>query len=169
MLKYAFTALLCLPYACGSEARAATPAETWLKAHNVARCIHGFPPLRWSSTVAASAQRWANSCNFYHNSFRDGYGENLAWGTTGYMTAERSAYLWYRENQGYPYGASTPPYETMHFTQMVWAGTGELGCGTRICGGMQIFVCRYSKPGNYIGLFARNVPRPVKTAAQCAL
>lgn len=80
MLKYAFTALLCLPYACGSEARAATPAETWLKAHNVARCIHGVPPLRWSSTVAASAQRWANSCNFYHNAFRDGYGENLARG-----------------------------------------------------------------------------------------
>lgn len=124
MLKYAFTALLCLPYACGSEARAATPAETWLKAHNVARCIHGVPPLRWSSTVAASAQRWANSCNFYHNAFRDGYGENLAWGTTGYMTAERSAYLWYRENQGYPYGASTPPYETMHLRR--WSGQEQV-------------------------------------------
>ncbi|MBK8406669.1 MAG: hypothetical protein IPL19_01670 [Sandaracinaceae bacterium] len=58
----------------------ATRAGEALAAHNRYRAQHCAPPLRWSPTIAAAAQRYAdelaaNGCAFEHSS--SGYGENL--------------------------------------------------------------------------------------------
>jgi hypothetical protein len=129
----------------------------WEAIHNDYRCPHGVQPLRWSQALANEAQAWANRCVFQHAS-NTGHGENLAIGPG--LTPERAMELWYEEGEGYPYGVATPPHEMMHFTQMVWAKTSEIGCGTAQCPQGIYHVCRYNPPGNYLGDFARNVPRP---------
>ncbi len=50
--------------------------------------------------------------------------------------------------------------DTGHFTQVVWRGTAEVGCGTMTCGGMDVWVCNYDPPGNMEGDYAANVARP---------
>lgn len=42
-----------------------------------------------------------------------------------------------------------------HFSQMVWKGTTQLGCG--YSAGCKMYVCHYNPPGNVIGQFAANV------------
>merc|ERR1712078_397758 len=34
--------------------------KLWLDAHNLYRCAHGVPPVKWSSAAAKSAEKWAN-------------------------------------------------------------------------------------------------------------
>ena len=36
-----------------------------------------------------------------------------------------------------------------HFTQLVWKGSTQIGCGVASCGGQNFWVCRYSPPGNF--------------------
>lgn len=48
-----------------------------------------------------------------------------------------------------------------HFTQMVWKGSEQLGCGSvTTSSGALYVVCNYSPPGNYIGEFVANVLQP---------
>lgn len=48
-----------------------------------------------------------------------------------------------------------------HFTQMVWKGSEQLGCGSvTASSGALYVVCNYSPPGNYIGEFVANVLQP---------
>jgi hypothetical protein len=48
-----------------------------------------------------------------------------------------------------------------HFSQMVWKNSTELGIGrARDQNGKVFIVANYNPPGNYIGQFAENVPRP---------
>jgi hypothetical protein len=62
------------------------------------------------------------------------------------------------------YNPSNPEAEaTLHFTQMVWKSTKQLGCAYVNCAPGTIFpseygstpfhVCEYSPPGNYQGEF----------------
>ena len=50
---------------------------------------------------------------------------------------------------------------TGHFTAMVWRATTELGCALGSCPGQRLWVCQYNPPGNMMGAFPANVPRPV--------
>ena len=38
-----------------------------------------------------------------------------------------------------------------HYTAMVWHNTSEVGCGTASGTQIEILVCRYNPPGNFIG------------------
>ena len=63
--------------------------------------------------------------------------------------------MWYNEVDDPGYDFSNPgwDYGTGHFTQVVWKGTTEVGCGVAngwVC-------CRYYPPGNYMGQFPENV------------
>src|SRR5687767_6292897 len=53
-----------------------------LDAHNVYRAKRCVPALTWSAQLAASAQQWANRCDFDHDEASP-HGENLFWGTAG--------------------------------------------------------------------------------------
>ena len=130
-----------------------------LDEHNRARARHCAPALKWSKDVAAVAQRWAgklraSGCAFDHSGGK--YGENLAAGTSP-LTPREVVAMWMGEEADYDYRKGTFGMKTGHFTQVVWRGSKELGCGSVECGGNTIWVCNYSPPGNVLGDFQENV------------
>lgn len=131
-----------------------------LSAHNKYRAKHGVPALAWSSALAGQAQAWADGCQFEHSS--GDYGENLATGTAGGYSVGALIKSWYDESADYDYasGESKNGKAVGHFTQMVWAGTTQVGCGMTECSGNNILVCQYSPSGNYGGEYVANVPPP---------
>lgn len=137
------------------------------KLHNCARRTAQPRPaprlrdLKWSDTVAISAQSWANQCNFSHPGGH-GYGENLGAGTVGFYDAASLTVDWIDEHAFYNYAANTcaPSQMCGHYTQAVWRTSQQLGCATRACaapppwGGTDqwlYLVCRYSPAGNIGG------------------
>ncbi len=140
-------------FAFDTSAVAQNDAQTLLNAHNADRARHCTPPLTWSAEIAATAQQWANRCVFDHDYHSD-YGENLAWGTE--LSAQEAVQLWYEEISQYNY-ASPGFGPAGHFTQLIWRGSRQLGCGKAICHGNVYWVCRYSPAGNYDREFQANV------------
>jgi hypothetical protein len=137
--------------------RAPTAAmEEVRRLHNCARRTAqprpspGLRDLQWSAPVANSAQSWANQCNFSHPGGH-GYGENLAWGTTGFYDAADLTRLWIDEYVDYNYAANSCSGVCGHYTQVVWRATQRMGCGTQTCGSNLYLVCRYDPPGNFNG------------------
>ncbi|HRD78289.1 MAG TPA: CAP domain-containing protein [Hyphomicrobiaceae bacterium] len=144
-------------------------AQEMLTLHNTRRAQHCAPAMRWSAALAASAQTWANRCQFVHSSSaeRPGQGENLAWGTGSFATAVSSFGRWYDEVSRYNFSAPGFSSATGHFTQIVWRGSTELGCAMAMCSGQAFWVCRYGPAGNITnpGMFASNVlPTSCRTA-----
>ena len=144
---------------------AATAAEIqqWLQAHNTYRTLHGVSPVTWSDTVAASAQAWANTCPTAHSG--SGYGENMAFASSVSYNpgASTIVQLWYSEEPDYDYNKPGFSPTTGHFTQVVWKGSTEIGCGFKTgctTGWANVWVCQYNPPGNHIGYFAENVFPP---------
>jgi uncharacterized protein YkwD len=152
------------------------PAElqVMLDEHNIDRDKHCTAALTWSEKLEADALAQVRACNFNHNSAelnRLGEGENLAWGNGAFATAKSTIDLWYNEIRNYNFNAPVyvgfpPSIANGHFTQVVWAGSTQLGCAhsaTNACfnGGVAytLWSCRYAPPGNI------NVAPPA-TAAQ---
>jgi uncharacterized protein YkwD len=144
---------------------AATPAPAGdagllLAAHNRYREAHCAPPLAWSADLAKSAQRWADTlakkgCKLEHS--QGNFGENLAAGTAGTIGPERATEIWYDENENYDFAHGGFSMQAGHFTQVVWKGSKNLGCGTTTCGDKQLWVCQYDPPGNMQNEFPANV------------
>jgi len=135
-------------------------AQAMVDAHNRARAKHCAAPLTWSAPLAQVAQRWANAlrdkgCAFGHSG--GSYGENLAAGTTGTLGADEVVGMWYDEVAHYKFPDGGFSMATGHFTQVVWRGTRQVGCGQSHCKDMDIFVCEYDPPGNWEGQYRENV------------
>jgi len=142
---------------------APTEAQAMVDAHNRVRAKHCASPLAWSPKLAQAAQRWANAlrdkgCAFGHSN--GSYGENLAAGTTGLLDPEATVKMWYDEIAQYKFPDGGFAMQTGRFTQVVWRGTTEVGCGRSQCKGMDIWVCEYDPPGNWEGQYRDNV-RPL--------
>ena len=135
-----------------------------LNTHNQERSAVGVAPLTWSDNIAASAQAYADnllSTGQLVHSTGTGYGENLAsGGGPEYATVDVLQQGWVNEKSNYngaPVGSGGPV--TGHYTQMVWSGTTEVGCGFASgtggqyaqYGGTNVLVCQYNPPGNYVG------------------
>jgi pathogenesis-related protein 1 len=135
----------------------ANDAQAILAHHNKVRSEVGVGPLKWSPSLAAYAQQWADhlaatTCRMRHR--RDGkYGENLYQGTAGFYTAVDAARAWEREKKDYRGGPVTRSNTAKvgHYTQMVWRETASVGCGQAVCRKLLIVSCNYDPPGNYIG------------------
>ncbi len=157
------TAMLILFWAPLSIAASPMEIQEWLQAHNNYRTLHGVPPVTWSSTVADSAQAYADTCPSVHSG--SGYGENLAWSSPASHNPGVSTIVqwWYDEQALYDYDNPGFNSKTGHFTQVVWKGTAEIGCGfatnCNIPGKDNIWVCQYNPPGNYTGHFAEMIKR----------
>lgn len=136
-----------------------------LAAHNSYRKQVNVPPLKWSNTLANHAQQWANNLarrggrELAHSdsASRPGEGENLWMGTAGRFTYSQMVGSWGDEKKNFVRGtfpnvSSTGNWADVgHYTQIVWKNTKSVGCATARAGGNDIFVCRYSPPGNYMG------------------
>lgn len=129
--------------------------------HNFYRQKHGAPALRWSEEVRRYAQEWAERLaredRMYHRSERR-YGENIYWMSGGEVGGNAPVDSWYSEISMYNFSQPGFKSGTGHFTQVVWIGSTEVGCGkARSPRGGTYVVCNYSPPGNYLRRFRENV------------
>jgi len=131
-----------------------------LTAHNSYRSAVGVPPLSWSTSLASDAQGWANqlaASGAFNHAQNTGQGENLARGTTGFVSPKSLVELWGAEQQFFKTGtfpnvSTTGDWTKVgHYTQMIWRNTTQVGCGLATGNGNDTLVCRYSPPGNVIG------------------
>ena len=117
--------------------------------------------LKWSGSLAIGAQQWADylgSTNKFEHSGESNTGENI-WMGSQIETPTSMVQLWGAEEVYFKYGIF-PDVSTTgnwmdvgHYTQIIWRNTTEVGCGSASgTDGMHRFVCRYSPPGNYVGL-----------------
>jgi hypothetical protein len=134
--------------------------NTALSMHNQERTAVGVAPLTWSNSIANEAQTYANqlkSQGYVCNAQRcdllphGANNENLAWGSVGYPLPGMIQ-SWIDEKSRYD-GGPIPDGggQAGHYTAMVWHNTREVGCGTASGAQIEILVCRYNPPGNFIG------------------
>ncbi|XP_032223565.1 ectin isoform X2 [Nematostella vectensis] len=159
-----------------------------LDAHNMYRARHGVPPMTWSRDLARDAQSWADTLarenKFEHDSSlkKLGEGENLAYFApanrkckgpedTWCVHCGEMVKDWYDEIADYDFnkGAGKDRWSVvLHFTQVVWRGTTQVGVATAVSPVTKNFytVARYKIPGNQGTKedFKKNVP-PVEHVA----
>lgn len=140
-----------------------------IAAHTKWRTTVNVPALTWSSTLADTAQAWADSlktkqaCKPAHSGAA-GLGENLFWasalmysnGTTQAqaVTSTQVTDAWGNESKDYTYSTNTCATGKVcgHYTQVVWKATTQVGCGKAVCAdNTQIWVCNYTPQGNFVG------------------
>jgi len=91
------------------------------------------------------------------------YGENIA---AGYSSSGDAVKDWFAEGSKYNYNSPGFSEEAGHFTQVVWKGTGAVGCAAAYCNGMLgsgkswFLVCNYNAAGNMEGEYPQNVLPP---------
>lgn len=156
--------ILCILAACGSDDDSTEETgnaldnaviQEILTAHNSYRSDVGISNLTWSEEVATSAQAWADelatNCDFKHSSGE--YGENIWAGTKGAFNPTDVVTSWGSEISDYDYDSNTcaDGKDCGHYTQIVWKNTTKVGCGTVTCDGLDVWVCQYDPPGNFIG------------------
>jgi hypothetical protein len=162
----AFAAPMLLGASADLLALSNADTQALLNTHNAHRAKHCVPALTWSSQLAAQAQAWADKCPSTGFKHSDGwnkqppYGENLAWGTN--RGAKNAVDAWYNEIGSYNFNAPKYSNAVGHFTQVIWRGSAQLGCGMSVCQGQNYWVCQYSPSGNWNvdkpGVLAANVP-----------
>lgn len=161
-----------------SATDALTPSA--VVAHNDARASHQASTMSWNQTLADYAAQEGSCATFAHDltAGGGGYGQNIAVAgnsnSAAYTTEGALADAikeWYAEESLYGslYGVANPSESVgdfLHFTQMVWQGSHQVGCAVKTCGtdntiypGMYVWysVCNYYPAGNVIGEFDINV------------
>ena len=156
--------LLSSPLLMGGTAARADFNERLLAAHNAERAAIGVPPLAWNDGLANEARAWANQLaatgRFEHSPDAAGEepeGENLWAGTPRAYSPEAMVGLWVAEKKDYrrgvfPNNSRSGDVENVgHYTQLIWRGSGEVGCATAVGRSEEFLVCRYSQAGNIYG------------------
>ncbi len=135
-------------------------------AHNAVRAEVGVRPLVWNTSLAATAQAWADQCSdtaapsgfIDHNLSRSAtylyvVGENI-YANTGAAKANDAVSAWASEIANYDYASNTCTGICGHYTQIVWAATHEVGCARSSCPRLTFsntIVCNYGPGGNIVG------------------
>lgn len=128
--------------------------------------------MRWDEELAAFAKAYAQQCVWGHNKERGRRGENLFAITDEGMDVPRAVEEWYLEQEHYNLSAAScdPGQMCGHYTQVVWAKTEKIGCGSHFCEKLQgveetnihLLVCNYEPPGNVKG------QRPYQEGTPCS-
>ncbi len=129
-------------------------ANAFLSAHNAVRAEVGVPPLAWSANLAQYAQQWANQLasagRLYHRS-KNIYGENLYLISGGQADPQQVIAAWAAEEADYDLRTNSCRSRCGHYTQLVWRDTKQIGCAMTRAGRVEVWVCNYNPPGNYVG------------------
>lgn len=137
-----------------------------LKLHNAERERLGLKPLVWDPALAAQAAVWARvlttrgRLDHAPREERPGQGENLSMGTRGAYSQATMIQWWIDEkkdyvHEPYPYISRTGDWTDVgHYTQIIWRETSAIGCAMASSPEWDYLVCRYSPPGNYMGVLA---------------
>ena len=139
--------------------------QAMLNDQNAARAAAGAAPLVWSETLAADALAYAHtladSGRFQHADQPQGpgrEGENLWTGTRGAYSYDEMVGHWVAEKKDVvdlpvPSSSRTGRFgDVGHYTQIVWRSTTQVGCALASNVTDDYVVCRYSPPGNIVGL-----------------
>ncbi|XP_077190463.1 peptidase inhibitor 16 [Paroedura picta] len=128
--------------------------------------------MSWDPKLETFAKSYATKCIWEHNSERGWRGENL-FAMTGDLNVEKAVEDWYNEYQYYNMTTLTCEEGQMcgHYTQVVWANSKHVGCGTEFCETMEMLnetkmhlvVCNYEPPGNI-----KN-HKPYKEGSPCSM
>jgi uncharacterized protein YkwD len=139
-------------------------AQQMVDRHNYWRAKLGIGKVRWSEELARYAQEWADElekrgCDDLEHRPRSGkfiqkYGENLY--MSGGMENKPADVVdnWASEQKCYDHNKQECKNACGicgHYTQIIWENTTEIGCAMVRCGNVEIWVCNYNPPGNYIG------------------
>lgn len=142
--------------------------EEMVAAHNKYRKEVKSPDIKWSESLAQTAQTYAekqkgNGCKMKHSGTK-GLGENIYWASAiSYsngtskpqdITSAKVTDSWGSEKANYTYSTNSCAAGKVcgHYTQIVWKNTTEVGCGKAVCSdNSQFWVCNYTPPGNYVG------------------
>ena len=133
-----------------------TPQQVMLAAHNSLRAQVGAPPFVWSPELESVARRWAerliDSGQFAHTP-RNSHGENLFESEGRAIPPGQVVEYWASEGKSYDYARNACRAGAVcgHYTQIVWARSRKLGCGSARKGRREVWVCEYDPPGNYAG------------------
>ncbi|XP_066937013.1 uncharacterized protein [Clytia hemisphaerica] len=147
--------------------------------HNKRRALHhNTPPLKWNQDLADGAQKWAEKLIKEHDGKLmhckergNDVGENLfvAMSTETHDESDlavKTLDKWYGEIKDYNFSKSTYTSKAGHFSQVVWAGSQQMGVGyaqRKIGQFNTVVVCgRYHPAGNMNmeGYFKNNVFPP---------
>jgi len=162
-----------------------------LRETNIIRCMFGQPPLFYNKEMADLAEQKANAVwnegkgylyvayhyilnlsLFTKNQNNSDMGENLASFYGDILTEDKAQARFASEYLGPRKGG----YEKLdHWTQMVWLGSTDIGCGRhdgqRGYGqGLGILACEYYPAGNFIGKWNEQGPEEgscVNTQDRC--
>jgi pathogenesis-related protein 1 len=139
--------------------------NSFLFAHNSIRKVHGAPDLKWSTDLAAKAEKWADNCKFERTEgvlSETPYGE-LHTAATGIFPISTAIAQFAAD--AVDYNPDKPTYN--HWTQIVWKSTTEVGCARSQCNNLfgrstglaTYYVCLYNPAGNVIGQAPENVQK----------
>ena len=166
------------------------PEKEAMKVMNAARKANNVGEFTWDPNLASQATTYANhlaqTSNFEHGyidnkgnahplyaaqngnppaaGYTGTFGQNLA---MGYGSDANIAFLtqsWIGEctdcNKNNYCQKSTTSKEVGHYTQALWRGSTQVGCGTGTNDGKTYLVCNFNPPGNMmnVGEFKENVP-----------
>ncbi|KAK6342413.1 hypothetical protein TWF718_007814 [Orbilia javanica] len=115
---------------------------------NKYREVHQSPELTWNTSLAHYAANAAYPCRF--GSSHGPYGEVIA-GSSKVNNPEWFVWFMYDENKAYDFkNPQINDNATKHFTQLVWAGSKQVGCAFASgCSGLKYQLwCEFQPKGN---------------------
>ncbi|XP_054993302.1 peptidase inhibitor 16 isoform X2 [Sorex araneus] len=166
--------------ACASGPAAALSDDerrTMLQLHNLYRAQVDPPAanmlrMSWDPELAAFAKAYAERCVWGHNKERQRRGENLFAITERGLDVPLAVQEWHLEHEHYNFSSNACNESQMcgHYTQVIWAKTERIGCGSHFCeklegleeSNIHLLVCNYEPPGNVKG------QRPYQEGTPCS-
>lgn len=139
--------------------------QQFLNNHNKLRKKHRTPSLKMNDSLNKRAQEHAknlfNSTKIYSNFTlnKKALGENILLSNKN-LSPEEICREWYNENKKYNYNSQKIQKDTIHFTQLVWKNSKEVGFGFIKDGNKTCAVALYYPSGNIFGEFEDNVKSP---------
>ncbi|XP_060756952.1 cysteine-rich venom protein DIS2, partial [Neoarius graeffei] len=114
--------------------------------------------MKWNEEVAASAQKWADTCAMAHGPTTSRMLGSYEMGENLFKASQALPWTdvvraWHDEVANYNYSTGSINGKVVgHYTQVIWFSSYEVGCGVTKCGNNYFYDCQYYRAGNYKGV-----------------